>query len=158
MLLQFSVSNYGSIKNEVILSLVPSADREHPENILVSGKDRANNLIAIYGANASGKSTLFKALTNAIIYIRSSNIYQLGQKIPVVPFKFCDGYADIPTKFEFIFIADNRQKYIYGFSATAEKIFEEYLYVYNTAKPSMLLKGREAISNSPEIRDQIFSR
>ncbi len=140
MLLQFSVSNYGSIKNEVILSLVPSADREHPENILVSGKDRANNLIAIYGANASGKSTLFKALTNAIIYIRSSNIYQLGQKIPVVPFKFCDGYADIPTKFEFIFIADNRQKYIYGFSATAEKIFEEYLYVYNTAKPSMLFE------------------
>ena len=140
MLLQFLVSNYGSIKNEVMLSLIPSVDQEHPENILISGKNKANNLIAIYGANASGKSTLFKALTNAIVYIRTSNLYQFGQKIPVVPFKFCDDNADVPTKFEFIFVADNSKKYVYGFSATAEKIYEEYLYIYNTAKPSMLFE------------------
>ena len=34
MLLQFSVTNYASIKNEVLFSLVPSKDHEHPENIL----------------------------------------------------------------------------------------------------------------------------
>lgn len=140
MLLQFLVSNYGSIKNEAILSLMPSVDREHSENILTSGKNRANNLIAIYGANASGKSTLFKALTTAIVYIRSSNVFQFGQKIPVVPFKFCDDCLSIPTKFEFIFVGDDNKKYVYGFSATVDKIFEEYLYVYNSAKPSMLFE------------------
>ena len=38
MLLQFSVSNYGSIKNEVLFSMVPSTDKSHPENLVVSGK------------------------------------------------------------------------------------------------------------------------
>ena len=34
MLIQFSVENYLSIKDKCILSLEPSADKEHPENIL----------------------------------------------------------------------------------------------------------------------------
>lgn len=138
MLLQFLVSNYGSIKKEVLLSLIPSVDREHPENILRSGKYKANSFIAIYGANASGKSTLFKAMTNAIVFIRTSNIYQVGQKIPVVPFRFCDNPLDEPTKFEFTFIAEDGKKYIYGYSTTVDKIQEEYLYVYKSSKPSMI--------------------
>ena len=140
MLLQFSVSNYGSIKNEVIFSLIPSVDTEHPENIYVSGKYKASNIAAIYGANASGKSTLFKAMTSSIIYIRMSNVLQVGQKIPVVPFKFCDNYDSVPSKFEFAFVADNGKKYIYGFSATTDKVLEEYLYILNSSKPSMLFE------------------
>lgn len=142
MLLQFLASNYGSIKNEVLFSMVPSQDNEHPENILIDGKYRANSLAAIYGANASGKSTLFRAMTNAIIFIRSSNVMQVGQKIPVVPFRFCDDYQSNPTKYEFIFVAENSKKYVYGFSATAERILEEYLYVYNSSKPSMLFERK----------------
>ncbi len=140
MLLQFSVSNYGSIKNEVLFSLVPSADTEHPENIIASAKYKASSIAAIYGANASGKSTLFKAMTSSIIYIRGSNVLQVGQKIPVVPFKFCDNYASVPSEFEYTFIADNGKKYIYGFSATMDKVLEEYLYVFNSNKPSMLFE------------------
>ncbi len=138
MLLQFSVTNFASIKNEVLFSLVPSKDKEHPENILKNGKFKANSLAAIYGANASGKSNLFKAMTTAIVYIRQSNVYQHGQKIPVVPYKFCDNCTSIPTKFEFTFVAEDGLKYIYGFSATVEKVTEEYLYVFRSSRPSML--------------------
>ena len=138
MLLQFSVTNFASIKNEVLFSLVPSKDKEHPENILKNGKFKANSLAAIYGANASGKSNLFKAMTTAIVYIRQSNVYQHGQKIPVVPYKFCDNCTSIPTKFEFTFVAEDGLKYIYGFSATVERVTEEYLYVFRSSKPSML--------------------
>ncbi len=143
MLLQFKVSNYASIKNEVLFSLIPSSDKEHPENILTSGKHKAHSLAAIYGANASGKSSLFKAMTNAINYIRTSNLIQIGQKIPVVPFKFCEDFLSIPSKFEFTFIASNGKKYTYGFSATMDKVLEEYLYVYNSAKPSMIFDRTE---------------
>ena len=138
MLLQFSVTNFASIKNEVLFSLVPSKDKEHPENILKNGKFKANSLAAIYGANASGKSNLFKAMTTAILYIRQSNVYQHGQKIPVVPYKFCDNYTSVPTKFEFTFVAEDGLKYVYGFSATVERVIEEYLYVFRSSKPSML--------------------
>lgn len=143
MLLQFSVTNFASIKNEVLFSLIPSKDKEHPENILQSGKFKATSLAAIYGANASGKSNLFKAMTIAIIYIRQSNLYQIGQKIPVIPYKFCEDYASIPTKFEFTFVAEDGLKYIYGFSATAEKVMEEYLYVFRSSRPSMLFDRTE---------------
>ena len=143
MLLQFSVTNYASIKNEVLFSLVPSKDNEHPENIIKNGKFSAVSLAAIYGANASGKSNLFKAMTNAIVYIRQSNMYQHGQKIPVIPYKFCENCASIPTKFEFTFVAEDGLKYIYGFSATADKVVEEYLYVFRSSRPSMLFDRTE---------------
>ena len=142
MLLQFSVSNYGSIKNEVLFSLVPSADKSHPENLIVSGKYKANAITAIYGANASGKSTLFKAMTSAINYIRSSNLFQVGQVIPVVPYKFCDNPIENPTKYEFSFVAEDGKKYVYGFSATVKAVLEEYLYCYKSAKSSMVFERK----------------
>ena len=138
MLLQFLVTNFASIKNEVLFSLIPSMDKDHPENILKNGKFKANSLAAIYGANASGKSNLFKAMTTAIVYIRQSNVYQHGQQIPVVPYKFCDNCTSVPTKFEFTFVAEDGLKYIYGFSATVERVTEEYLYVFRSSRPSML--------------------
>ena len=140
MLLQFSVTNFASIRSEVLFSLVPSKDKEHPENILSYGKFKATSLAAIYGANASGKSNLFKAMTTAIVYIRQSNVFQHGQKIPVVPYKFCDNPTSVPTKYEFTFIAEDGLKYIYGFSATVEKVIEEYLYVFHSSRPSMLFE------------------
>ena len=60
MLLQFSVENYMSFKEKAILSLEPTKDREHPENISEKGGVKAVNVIATYGANASGKTNFFK--------------------------------------------------------------------------------------------------
>ena len=138
MLLQFSVENFQSIKNKVILSLEPSQDKEHPENIITKKKYSAMNTIVIYGANASGKSTLFKALTIALNTIRTSSNVQITNAIPVNPFRFDEVSIKHPTSFEFIFVANNGKKYVYGFSAFSDRIVEEYLYVYNTAKPSLI--------------------
>ena len=66
MLLQFSVENFKSFKNRAVLSLEASVDSELPNNITVLEKDRCLNSIAIFGANAAGKSNLFHALTAAI--------------------------------------------------------------------------------------------
>lgn len=138
MLVQFTVENYLSIRNKVYLSLEPSKDSEHPENLINKGDYKAVNLAAIYGANASGKSSLFKAITIALIMIRNSNNVQVTDKLPVVPFKFDFESRNKPTSFEFTFIAKDKKKYIYGFSATTEKIVEEYLYCYHSAKPTLL--------------------
>lgn len=140
MLLQFSCENYWSMKENCILSLEPAAYTEHPENIIDKDKYKALNLIAIYGANASGKSGLHHALTMAIRILRTSNVRQVGQVIPVAPFKFDETSRNKPCKFEFQFIADDNRKYIYGFSVTFQEVVEEYLYYYKSSKPSMIFE------------------
>ena len=104
---------------------------------------KAVNSVAIYGANASGKSSLFKAITVALIMIRNSNNVQVTDKLPMTPFKFDFESRNKPTSFEFTFIAKDGRKYIYGFSATTEKVVEEYLYCYNTSKPTLLFDLNE---------------
>lgn len=143
MLIQFTVENFLSIRDRVYLSLEPSRDSEHPENLISKGDYNALSSVAIYGANASGKTSLFKAITIALIIIRNSNNIQVTDRLPVVPFKFDPESRNKPTAFEFTFIAKDRKKYIYGFSATAEKIAEEYLYCYNSAKPTLIFDLKE---------------
>ena len=141
MLVQFTVENFLSIRDKVYLSLEPSKDSEHPENLITKGDYKAVNSVAIYGANASGKSSLFKAITVAMI--RNSNNVQVTDKLPMTPFKFDFESRNKPTSFEFTFIAKDGRKYIYGFSATTEKVVEEYLYCYNTSKPTLLFDLNE---------------
>ena len=143
MLVQFTVENFLSIRDKVYLSLEPSKDSEHPENLITKGDYKAVNSVAIYGANASGKSSLFKAITVALIMIRNSNNVQVTDKLPMTPFKFDFESRNKPTSFEFTFIAKDGRKYIYGFSATTEKVVEEYLYCYNTSKPTLLFDLNE---------------
>ena len=88
MLVQFTVENFLSIRDKVYLSLEPSKDSEHPENLITKGDYKAVNSVAIYGAYASGKSSLFKAITVALIMIRNSNNVQVTDKLPMTPFKF----------------------------------------------------------------------
>lgn len=143
MLVQFTVENFLSIRDKVYLSLEPSKDSEHPENLITKGDYKAVNSVAIYGANASGKSSLFKAITVALIMIRNSNNVRVTDKLPMTPFKFDFESRNKPTSFEFTFIAKDGRKYIYGFSATTEKVVEEYLYCYNTSKPTLLFDLNE---------------
>ena len=61
MLIQFSVENYLSIKDKVVLSLLASRDNEHPEHLIVDGSKNYLKSTVIYGANASGKSNVLNA-------------------------------------------------------------------------------------------------
>lgn len=140
MLLQFTVKNFKSFKKEVVLSLEPSVDKEHPENYSVIGKDKCLNVISIFGANASGKSNLFAALTAAILLVRRSNTRQIGEPLlEIVPYKFDPESIVAPSSFEFVFYAEGT-KYVYGFSATRQAIIREYLYSYLTSKPSLIFE------------------
>ena len=141
MLIQFSVKNFMSFKDKTILALNPSTDAEHPENINSIKDYSATNLIAIYGANASGKTSLFKAMTVALNMLRNSNIMQVNQPISATsPFKFDSKTVEEPSEFEFIFVADDNNRYVYGFSADRLKITEEYLYQYKSQKPTLIFE------------------
>lgn len=140
MLLQFSVENFKSFKDMAVLSMEPSADKELPSNFTLIEKNRCLNTIAIFGANAAGKSNVFTALTAAILLVRRSNSRQvIDPLLEIIPFKFDEESIRKPTTFEFVFIAEGK-KYVYGFSATQKAVQREYLYVFNSAKASTIFE------------------
>ena len=143
MLLQFTVENFKSIKNQAVLSLEASASKEHPNNVAEVGKDRILKGAAIFGANAAGKSNLFKALTAGIMTVRTSNTRQVGEPLKYIsPYAFDQTSSKLPTRFEFVFIHE-KKKYVYGFAATVRQVISEYLYIYNTAKPTTIFERDE---------------
>ena len=81
MLLQFNVKNFMSIKNEIVLSLNATSDKKHSDSLLYSNNEKVLPSIAIYGANAAGKSNIFKALTAAILLVRNSNRMQVNMEM-----------------------------------------------------------------------------
>lgn len=138
MLLQFSVENFLSFRDKVVFDLTPSKDKLHPNNILQFGNFSALNTISITGANASGKSNLLKAVLVAFNMIRNSNMLQPIDKLPYMPFKFDKESDKMPTSFEFVFVGEDSNKYIYGFSYLSDRIVDEYLYVYSSRRPTMI--------------------
>ena len=159
MLLQFSVENFRSFKDTAVLSMEASADKELPNNLTQIEKMRCLNTVAIFGANASGKSNIFAALTAAIMLIRKSNARQVVEPLfEIVPFKFDSKSILKPTVFEFVFLASGK-KYVYGFAATQREVIEEHLYVYNSAKASTIFERTEVNKykfTSPSLKRELL--
>lgn len=134
MLVQFSVKNWRSIKEEQTLSLVMAkGDELAASNSFDAATPATGSLLrslAIYGANASGKSNVMKAIkVMEKIVLESASKWQPGDSIPVIPFLLDSQTENEPSEFETIFIADG-VRYQYGFSATSERIIEEWLLAY----------------------------
>lgn len=139
MIVQFSVENFMSIKEKVVFSMLASSDKEIPENLILGKKENYLKSAVMYGANASGKSNLIKAMNAVVIMMRNSNNMQPGLKLPIVPFKFDKEYVKKPSSFELIMIINNI-KYVYGFVADENRIYEEYLYYYPNGKETELFE------------------
>ena len=111
MLVQFSVENYMSIKEKVIFSMLASSDKELSENLINGKNEKYLKSAVIYGANASGKTNLLKAINSIIFMMRNSNNMQPGMKLPIIPFKFDDEFVNKPSSFEFIMIINDITEY-----------------------------------------------
>jgi len=89
VLIRLRVANFKSIREEQELSLVAAPLTEHRESLVRTPGDDLQLLraAAIYGANASGKSTLFDALTFIKVAVVDSQVqWKPGAEIPRVPF------------------------------------------------------------------------
>lgn len=127
MISNFSVENFRSIDEKIELSFEASTAIKDMLNIgfTTSAGIPVLNATAIYGANSSGKSNVFKAVGMMKSIILNSIRLNAGEKLPYDPFLLSD-YPIRPTRFEIAFI-DGSDKFIYGFSYTAEGIENEWL-------------------------------
>ena len=142
MLIQFSVENYLSIKDKVVLSLLASRDNEHPEHLILDGNKNYLKSAVIYGANASGKSNVLNAFWFMVNYVLTSHSQQVHKAIDRIPFKFDKETPARPSSFEVIFTA-NGIRYAYGFSVTDKAVVEEYLYYYPNGRQAIIFERKD---------------
>ena len=155
MLIEFRVKNFRSIRDELVFSLVASKDTSFREShILDTGINAIPGLLrssAIYGANASGKSNIIKALQYMKgIVIESATLFQPGQTFGVQPFRLAVNTISEPTEFEATILIDG-VRYQYGFAMTSLRIVREYLLVYKTFKPQRWFERRYDAESERDI-------
>lgn len=136
MLIEFSVQNYRSFYKRVSFSMEASSRAEHPDHVMELSRRRILKTSVFYGANASGKSNLFKAFAfMKELVLNSSKETQAGETIKVEPFLLNSKGATEPTLMEVIFLADETI-YRYGFACSAKRVEKEWLYSRSTKPKS----------------------
>jgi AAA15 family ATPase/GTPase len=139
MLVEFRVKNFRSLRDEQVLSLVASTDKTLLDtHALDTGLKASPHLLrsaVVYGANASGKSNLIKALQYMRGVVLESAALQPGQTFDRLhPFRLNAISGSLPTEFEVTFILDG-VRYQYGFAMNTQRIVSEQLLVYKAFKP-----------------------
>lgn len=154
MILELRLSNIFSLRDEITLDLQAAKiqtkkGRELEGNLFRVGDEQLLKSVAIFGANASGKSNVIKAIRACVEMIRSSHNYNEDTTFGFVPFKF-DGYDQRPSSFYARFLIEGIE-YEYSFSMTQQEILTEQLYYYPNGRKSLIFSRDE--SKGPEKKD-----
>ena len=135
MLIQFTIGNHRSIKENAVISFAASKDKSL-EDCLLHPDDKRMLLpvLALYGANAAGKTNVLHALlTMQDMVSGGASKISKGQKLPWEPFA---GNGK-PTAVEVMYIY-HQVRYVYGFSFDAKKIYSEYLYHWPNGREALI--------------------
>ncbi len=128
MLIEFTVGNYRSFKDKKTLRMDASLSvSEYRENLISIGKQNLLRSVALYGANASGKSNLLRALGVMRSNVLHSASRSSSDEIKLEPFLLTDTFSHQPSYFEISFwIGDLR--YRYGFEIDKQRCHAEWLF------------------------------
>lgn len=158
MIIEFSVSNYRSIKTEQTLSMMAENSKNKEDNTFEvtftnGSKLRLLRSAIIYGANASGKSNVLKAFYCMRKMISLSRILSIDEPIKEYePFIFDKNSKLNPTFFSITFI-EQFVKYRYDFSFNEKEILSEKLDSYPKGQPANLF---QRIKSESTIQDEII--
>lgn len=170
MLVDFTIKNFRSIKDEQLLSLVAEKKRDDiPGNLFCASENDDLFLLksaVIYGANASGKSTIltaFKALQFLVLY---SSDLKLDESI----FSYEPFFLDVDSRtdsilFEMEFITNEPMRYRYSVEFNRKKILSEKLFFFPRIKGVKLYErdsdgdyswGRDLKGKKQVIADEVL--
>lgn len=139
-------SNHRSIRDEQELLLLPAYHDADP----------AVPVVAVYGANASGKSNLLDALGFMAAAVRDSfGRWSPDGGVPRRPFKLDPTVTRQPSGYVVDLLVDD-VRYTYGFTVDDHVVLDEWLYSYPEKRKRVLFeRERDAIkvgSTVPEMR------
>ena len=151
MLVNFTVKNYRSFKQERTFSMEASSIKEHKESVISEGKYSLLPLAVLYGANSGGKSNLIQAISTMRSMVRRSVRLNEGDALPYDPFALDESSDFQPTLFEIQFI-NAEVLYRYGFEYNKTDIISEWLYEkrFGEKEYELFVRSRDIIEVSPK--------
>ena len=161
MVVEIKLSNFFSVMDEVVLdmraaNIQTKKSKELEENTFLYQKGRLLKTVAIYGANASGKSSIVKAIRACVGMIINSHNHNENTVFPFAPFKF--GGADKLSSFFIRFNIDGVE-YEYSFKMTNTQIVKEELYYYPNGRRAKVFSRDESLGSDKkkvyDFRDAI---
>ena len=152
MIINFSIENFGSIKEKQTLSfLANKSDHLEDYYIIEPIKGlRLNKLALIYGANASGKTTVLEAL-DFLREICSKPFDKKTEKFDFEPFLFDENTPKQNTKFELEFV-QNGIRYLYEIELNKNCIVREKLYIFKPNKALIFERATDEIKELTSIK------
>ncbi len=126
MLIRFCVENFLSFKDEVEFSMVAGESDEHPDHIHNVRDMRILKTGVIFGANASGKTNLIKAMSFAQNFITSGELKT--DALELTPFLLDSENAAKPSEFLFEIQCGIAQCFQYYFSVDRQRVHKETLH------------------------------
>ncbi|MDQ6961642.1 MAG: AAA family ATPase [Mariprofundaceae bacterium] len=158
MLKRFSIENFSSFQSESTLDLTAGRTEVNSNHVVDFNKTKVLKSAVIYGANASGKSNLIKALDyGQKIILEGIDSVNTHKKY----FRLDEESAKKPTSFEYE-LEINSEFFSYGFKLTfaTRKVEEEWLYCISKAKPEKIFeRSRESVTLGKRLQsDQVKHR
>ncbi len=148
MIIEIRLSNFFSIKEEIVLDLRAGKSqsmkvRDLNNNVFTWQNEKILKTVALYGANASGKSNIIKAIRFCCGMIFQSHLHNEDVIFNFMPFKF-DGYPEKPSTFLIRFVCKGIE-YEYSYSLIRSKILTETLYYYPNNRRAKIFERDETI-------------
>lgn len=153
MIINFSVSNYKSIKDEVTLSFEATKSDDMEKHYVRSPVKnlRLLKLGIVYGPNASGKTNLLEAL-GFLQGIAVNPLSTKTEEFTLEPFLFDSVSKDMNTVFTLEFVA-HKVKYLYKVELNSKCIAEESLHYFD---PNYALVYSRTTDQSKQLVDIEF--
>jgi uncharacterized protein len=157
MLIEFSVGNYRSFKEVVTFSMVAAPiavgdNTINTNNLFLATKEiELLKSAAIYGANASGKSNLVRAISFMKEFTINSAVgNRITNEIDTELYRLNIESEREPSYFEMVFIIGTT-RYRYGFEVDRHSVKSEWLYQTLRTKESQLFERENS-------RIKVFSK
>jgi AAA15 family ATPase/GTPase len=151
MVINFNIKNFGSIKEQQTLSF-EAEKTEHLEDFYVTkiGKRRLLKIALIYGANASGKTTILKALD----FLRDIVLNPEDKKtdeLDFKPFLFDKKILKENSILSIEFI-QNKIRYFYEVEFNQKAVVKEILKSFNPNKATVYKRTTDLKNQFSEIK------
>jgi predicted ATPase len=145
MLLAFRAENVRSFRGPVELSLLatPLAEEGVPRMVPWREDGRPIRVLpaaGIFGANASGKSNLLRAMHDMRMHVvHSFRSHAPGRGMPRRAFLLDPEHAGVPSRFE-VELVLHGIRHEYGFVVDDDHVLEEWAYRYPRGKAALLFR------------------
>lgn len=149
MLIRFTVENYRSFNERQVFSMAAGKHTRHKEQVVVANGKRLLKAGVVFGANASGKSNLIKAINfgKNVALKGIKNSMTMNRHFRIDPIAI-----NRPGVFQYDFLS-NGHIYSYGFAISYTKniFLSEWLYLCDDNKEICIFDRAEGESVSTDL-------